>query len=199
MPPHFNAVILPQYDGETDLREFLPKYEAVVESNGGGSAIKAKALIMAVNGSAQHWFASIPKGHIYSWSQLRSKLLTSFRGLKAEELTSGDFHDCKQGEKETLHEYMQRIIKMQAKALNVADLTVIEAATSGLRVGSCQDYLGRCKPSSMGELFDIMQEYCKLDHGRRSKIEVLKQEKKTRTNQWSQLKPWHADQVKQQS
>ncbi|RLM85508.1 uncharacterized protein C2845_PM04G12960 [Panicum miliaceum] len=77
-PPHFNAVILPQYNGETGPREFLLKYEAVVESNGGGSAIKAKAFVMVVKGSAQYWFASIPKGHIYSWSQLWSKLLTNF-------------------------------------------------------------------------------------------------------------------------
>ncbi|RLN16784.1 polyprotein [Panicum miliaceum] len=67
---------------------------------------------MAAKGSVQHWFASIPKSHIYSWSQLRSKLLTSFQGLKIEELTSCDFHNCKQGEKETLEEYMQRVIKL---------------------------------------------------------------------------------------
>jgi hypothetical protein len=147
-PPRFNAVVLLQYDGETDPREFLLKYEATMESNGGGSTIKAKSFIMAVKGSAQHEFAIIPKGHIYSWSQLRSKLLTSFRGLKIEELTSCDFHNYKQGEKETLQEYMQRIIKLWAKAQNVADLTVIEAATSGLRVGSCQDYLDRCKSNT---------------------------------------------------
>jgi hypothetical protein len=99
-------VILPQYDGETDLREFLLKYEAAVESNGGGSSTKAKAFIMAVKGSVQHWFASIPKGHIYSWSQLRSKLLTSFQGLKIEELTSCDSQNCKQEEKEIMQEYM---------------------------------------------------------------------------------------------
>jgi hypothetical protein len=158
-PSCFNAVALPQYEGETDPREFLLKYEAAVESNGGGSAIKAKALIMAMKGPAQHWYASIPRGHIHSWSQLRSKLLTSFRGLKEEELTSCDFHNCKQAEGETLQEYMQHIIKMRARAPNVADLMVIEAAINGLHVGSCQDYLERCKPHSVKELFDIMQEY----------------------------------------
>jgi hypothetical protein len=61
---------LPQYDGELDPREFLLKYEATMESNGGGSAIKAKAFVMVVKGSAQHWYASIPKEQIYSWSQL---------------------------------------------------------------------------------------------------------------------------------
>lgn len=38
----FNATTLPQYDGESDPKEFLLKYEGAVESNGGGSAIKAR-------------------------------------------------------------------------------------------------------------------------------------------------------------
>jgi hypothetical protein len=133
---------------------------------------------------------------MYSWSQLRSKLLTNFRGLKTEELASCDFHNCKQGEKETLQEYMQRIIKMQAKAQNVADLTIIKAATNGLQIGPCQEYLERCKPHNVGELFDVMQEDCKSDRGRRRRVEELNQDKKAWTKQWSQLKPWHADQPK---
>ncbi|RLM99378.1 hypothetical protein C2845_PM06G26730 [Panicum miliaceum] len=60
-----------------------------------------------------------------------------------------------------------------------------------------QDYLDRCKPRTVGELFDVMQEYCKSDHGRRRRIEAMNQEKKARTNQWLQSKPWHADQLKQ--
>ncbi|RLN41162.1 gag protein - maize [Panicum miliaceum] len=84
-----------QYDGEVDPRDFLLKYEASVESNGGGPAIKAKAFVPALKGSAQHWYASLPKGYIHSRSQLRLKLLTSFRGLSIEELTSCNFHNCK--------------------------------------------------------------------------------------------------------
>ncbi|RLN03863.1 uncharacterized protein C2845_PM13G12290 [Panicum miliaceum] len=108
-PPRSNTVILPQYDGEIDPGEFLLKCKATVESNGRISAIKAKASVLALKGSAQHWYASLPKGYICSWGQLRSKLLTSFRGLNTEELTSCDFHNCKQGQDELLQDYMQRI------------------------------------------------------------------------------------------
>lgn len=44
---------VPQYDRELDLKEFLHKYEGAVEPNGGSSAIKAKAFVMAVKGAAQ--------------------------------------------------------------------------------------------------------------------------------------------------
>jgi hypothetical protein len=47
-PPHFNATILPQYDGESDPKVFPLKYEASIESSRGGHTIKAKTLIMAL-------------------------------------------------------------------------------------------------------------------------------------------------------
>jgi hypothetical protein len=74
---------------------------------------------------------------------------------------------------------MHRIIKMRAKAPNVADLTVIEAATSGLRIGSCQDYLDRCKPCT------TLQRHARILQVRlwkKRRIEALNQEKKARMN-----------------
>lgn len=152
---------------------------------------------MALKGPAQHWYTNIPKGHIHSWHQLRSKLLYSFHGLKPEELMSCDFHNCKQGEKETLHEYMQHFVKLCAKAPNVEEGNAIDVAIIGLRLGPCGEYLDKCKPWMVRKLFDIMQEYCKSNQGRRRRLEALNEEKKARTNQWSQLKPWHTNQPKQ--
>jgi hypothetical protein len=61
-PRRFNANTLPQYDP----KEFLMKFEAAVESNGGDTTTKTKALVMALKGEVQHWYANIPKGHITS-------------------------------------------------------------------------------------------------------------------------------------
>jgi hypothetical protein len=84
-PRRFNANTLPQYDGDYDPKEFLMKFEAAVESNGGDATTKAKALVMALKGEVQYWYANIPKGHITSWFQLRNKLLSSFKGMQVEE------------------------------------------------------------------------------------------------------------------
>ena len=53
-PPWFNPAILPQYDGESDPRDFLLKYEAAVEAIGGGPACKVKAFIISLKGLVQH-------------------------------------------------------------------------------------------------------------------------------------------------
>ena len=49
-PHRLNPAILPQFDGESDPEEFLLKYEATIEASGGGTACKAKALVLALKG-----------------------------------------------------------------------------------------------------------------------------------------------------
>jgi hypothetical protein len=153
----FNANTLPQYDGDYDPKEFLMKFEASVESNGGDATTKAKALVLALKGEVQYWYANIPKGHITSWFQLRNKLLFSFKGMQVEELDSNDLVNmCIQGDRESLQEYMHRVVKLTACAPGVSESSTIDAIVGGLRVGNCQDVLNRIKPKSLQELFEVM-------------------------------------------
>jgi hypothetical protein len=139
---------LPQYDGDYDPKEFLMKFEGAVESNGGDATTKAKALVLALEGEVQYWYANILKGHITSWFQLRNKLLSSFKGMQVEELDSNDLVNmCVQGDRESLQEYMHRVVKLTARAPGVSESSIIDAIVGGgLRVGNCQDVLDRVKP-----------------------------------------------------
>ena len=69
-PPRFNPTILPQFDGDSDPRDFLLKYEAAIEVSGGGAACKVKAFVLTLKGLAQHWYSNLPVGHIHTWDQL---------------------------------------------------------------------------------------------------------------------------------
>ena len=69
-PPSFNPTILPQFDGDSDPKEFLLKYEAAIEATGGSPACKVKAFILSLKGLAQHWYSNLPSGHIHTWDQL---------------------------------------------------------------------------------------------------------------------------------
>ena len=53
-PPRFNPTILPQFDGDSDPKDFLLKYEAAIEASGGGAACKVKAFVLSLKGLAQH-------------------------------------------------------------------------------------------------------------------------------------------------
>jgi hypothetical protein len=63
---------------------------------------------------------SSSKGHITSWFQLRNKLLSSFKVMQVEELDSNDLVNmCIQGDKESLQEYMHRVVKLTVRAWGV--------------------------------------------------------------------------------
>jgi hypothetical protein len=58
------------------------KFEAAVESNGGDATTKAKALVLALKGEVQYWYANIPKGHITSWSSCETSWCPVSRACK---------------------------------------------------------------------------------------------------------------------
>jgi hypothetical protein len=131
-PRRFNTNTPPQYDRDYNPKEFLMKFEAAVESNGGDATTKAKALVMALKGEVQYWYANIPKGHITSWFQLCNKLMSSFKGVQVEELDSNDLVNmCIQGDKESLQEYMHKVVKLTARAPGVSESSTIDVIVWG--------------------------------------------------------------------
>jgi hypothetical protein len=147
---------------------------------------------MALKGEVQYWYANIPKGHITSWFQLRNKLLSSFKGMQVEELDSNDIVNmCIQGDKESLQEYMHRVVELTTRAPGLSESSTIDAIVGGLRVGNCQDVLDRIKLKSLQELFEVMQEYCKSDKGHRRRLDRANVAKKQKQQgQWDSPKGW---------
>jgi hypothetical protein len=168
------------------------KFEAAVESNGGDATTKAKALVLSLKDEVQYWHANIPKGRITSWFQLRNKLLSSFKGMQVEELDSNDLVNmCIQGDKESLQEYMHRVVKLTARAPRMSESSTIDAIIGGLRVGNCQGVLNGIKPKCLQELFEVMQEYCKSDKGRCRRLDRANAAKKQKQQgQWDTPKGW---------
>ena len=75
----------------------------------------------------------------------------------------------------------------------MAEKTVIEAAIAGLNLGPCGEYLERRKPKTLNRLFEIMQEYCISDRGKRWRIEEMNE---NRPRYRDRPKPHQAEQAK---
>ena len=87
-------------------------------------------------------------------------------------------------------------MKLRARAPNVPEQSIIDVVINRLNLGPCGEYLERHMLKTVNKLFEIMQEYCKSDHGKRQRIEEMNEQKKAKNSQWSQSKPWHTDQQK---
>ena len=68
---------------------------------------------------------------------------------------------------------MHRLVRLRARAPDVAEKTIIEAAIAGLSLGLCGDYVERRKLKTLNRLFEIMQEYCVSDKEKCQRIEEM--------------------------
>jgi hypothetical protein len=67
-----------KYNGNTDPRKFLMCYKAAIASAGGDEATLAKSLIISLEDAASNWYSRLPPCYIYSWQQLKDKILLNF-------------------------------------------------------------------------------------------------------------------------
>jgi hypothetical protein len=81
----------PKYHGNTDPRKFLLFYEAAIASTGGDEATLTKSLIISLEDVVRNWYSRLPPHCIYSWQQLKDKILLNFQGFQAELDTEEDF------------------------------------------------------------------------------------------------------------
>ena len=89
-------------------------------------------------------------------------------------------------------------MKLRARGPNIADQSIIDAVVPGINLGLCGEYISRRKPKTATKVFKIMQEYCISDCGKRRRLKEMNEQKKSRNNERSHSKPWHADQTKNQ-
>ena len=65
-------------------------YEAAIASAGRDETVLAKSFIIAAEGDALAWYTMLKPSTIYSWVNLRDKILANFKGYTSESLTSMD-------------------------------------------------------------------------------------------------------------
>jgi hypothetical protein len=108
---------------------------------------------------------------VYSWEDLRDKIIANFKGFTTESLTSMDLFQCKQNQGEALRDYFQRFVQLKVKAPNVPEDVAIEATIKGLRIEAFAAHLAQEKPSIIEELYSEFEKYCRSDNDLRRRLE----------------------------
>jgi hypothetical protein len=129
-------------------------YKAAIASAGGDEATLAKSLIISLEDVATNWYSRLPSRCIYSWQQLKDKIILNFHGFQAELDTAEDFLLCVQKERESLLEFYRRFLQLKAQAPEVSDEQVIDQAIKALRAGPLHIHLVRERPKTVPELYD---------------------------------------------
>ena len=119
---------------------------------------------------------------VYSWEDLRDKIIDNFKGFTVESLTLMDLFQCKQNQGEALRDYFQRFVQLKAKAPNVLENVAIDAAIKGIRIGAFAAHLSWEKPSTIEELYREFEKYCRSDNDLCRRLEEQNQSKQYQGN-----------------
>jgi hypothetical protein len=92
-------------------------YKGTIASSGRDDATIAKSLIISLKDATINWYSKLPPRCIYSWQQLKEKLLLNFRGFQMELSTEDDFLSCTQQEIEMLPNFYRRFLQIKAQAI----------------------------------------------------------------------------------
>jgi hypothetical protein len=84
-------------------------YEAAIASARGDEPTLTKSLIISLYDAATNWYSKLLPRCIYSWPQLKEKLLLNFQGFQAELDSEEDFLLCIQREKKNTPRFPPKV------------------------------------------------------------------------------------------
>jgi hypothetical protein len=94
-PSMFKPVSLPKYNGFGNSRQFLMRYESVVNSAGGDDVALAKSFIIACEGPVLNWYSLLQPHSVCSWVELKTKFMQAFQMFHNTTAESSDLYNCK--------------------------------------------------------------------------------------------------------
>jgi hypothetical protein len=110
----------------------LKSYKAHIDLHATTDEIACRAFPLTLEGSAQEWFGGLPANSIDSFEDLAKTFLTQFLASKKRKNTLQYMLALRQGETESLKDYLQRFNKERVEAEDMSESVVLTAAINGL-------------------------------------------------------------------
>ncbi|XP_072066687.1 uncharacterized protein [Arachis hypogaea] len=150
LPKRFTLPLtLTPYDGLGDPKKFLKKFRSIMIVNGASDTVLCRCFSNYLDGPALDWLCALPAGSVSRFQQLAKLFEEHFTGSAIYLHDSDYLNTIKQGQNESLKDYMTRFTKI---AISIPDLhpeVHLHALKSGLRPGKFQETIAIAKPKTL--------------------------------------------------
>ncbi|XP_071713276.1 uncharacterized protein [Rutidosis leptorrhynchoides] len=120
------------YDGTTDPDDFLQRYEGTARDQAWNDETKYLEFQTLLQGVAREWFSNLPLPLMTSYNDLRACFLLNFHNMRARKRTHVEFHNIRQGIKESLGQFIDRYTKEVAKMAGLPESQKVSGFIHGL-------------------------------------------------------------------
>jgi hypothetical protein len=114
------------------------------------------------------------KYSIDKWDQLKEQFTSNFAGAMGRSGTHMDLAMVKGEQGETLRKYMRRFFDKRATVVDVTDKEVIDLFQDGLYHHRTFEEFGRCRPSSITKLKDMITSWADEEDKANAKYDAIR-------------------------
>jgi hypothetical protein len=156
LPEKFKPLGITKYDAKQNPVQWLRCYALSIENAGGNKDTKCLYFPFCLDQAPLTWLESLEKYSIDKWDQLNEQFNSNFAGAMRRSGTRMDLAMVKQEQGETLRKYMRHFFDKRTKVVDVTDKEVINLFQDGLHHRRTFEDFGRCRPSSITKLKDMI-------------------------------------------
>jgi hypothetical protein len=156
LPKKFKPLGITKYDAKQDPVQWLRCYALSIENASGNKDTKGLYFPFCLDQAPLTWLESLEKYSIDKWDQLKEQFTSNFTGAMGRSGTRMDLAMVKQEQGETLRKYMRRFFDKRATVVDVSDKEVVDLFQDGLYHRRTFEDFGRCRPSSITHLKNMI-------------------------------------------
>jgi hypothetical protein len=142
VPANFKIHELPSFDGKTDPLEHLMAVGTQTSIIGAEEHFKCKLFSSTFKDAALRWYMNLPNNSVTGYADFHCKFVHQFAGNKHVQVTATNMFALRQGNSETLREYLARFSEVTIKVSNPNQKMFVAAFHNGLKAEHVYIFLG---------------------------------------------------------
>ena len=165
IPSRFKIPQVDPYDGSTNLIDHLESYKALMMIQGATDALLCIGFPATLQKATCVWCSGLQSKNIYSFRQLEHSFAAHFSTSRRPPRTSDSLFSIKQGETETLWDFVACFNAATFEVKNLNENMAISAMKRGLRGSRFTYSLDKTLPWTYAELLECTYKYMRADEG----------------------------------
>ncbi|XP_025611567.1 uncharacterized protein [Arachis hypogaea] len=152
IPKNFTLpMTLTPYKEIGDPKVHVTKFESMMFLNSDSDLILCRSFPTFLDGAALLWFSNLPAGSISSFEEFAKLFINHFAASKSYVRDSDYLSTTKQGQHESLKDYMTRFTTAAMKIPDLNPKVQLHTIKNGLRPGKFQEAITVAKPKTLEE------------------------------------------------
>ena len=167
IPKDFKLPDMTLYDGTTDPNHHLSNFRSRMYLTDAPDDVRCKAFPTTLTKTAIRWFDNLPPKSISSFDDLAKKFLARFSIQKDKAKHAPSLLGIKQGDRESLRNYMERFNKTCMDIQSLPTEAAIMGLINGLREGPFSQLISKKYPTSLDEVQERAEKYINMEENAR--------------------------------